>query len=325
MPVWLQVTAVVCPALASFLMGIALIPFLERYQSGYFKKFKNPKNPGADTGQLVRPTMCGLLLLFGTVAGFVLSFALYQQFCRPDRTGFAFQTENRAVFAILGYGLFSGLAGLLRDVPGISDKFKYFKKIKFLKFIKLYQFLAMFLVSMLFLRILPEEFRNSRNFPDVLYALLLAGFQMLMQSPERETDGISITTGMIQLLCLSMLLLAQKSELCAMLSFATAGSAIGCLFWNLHPTKCRLGHVGTFFLGAIIPALCLMTQEIKILFLYLSVYLLNALPGLFRKSGNRNFLGLLKQAGYEPVHRIAIFGSFALFCCALAIISQIKN
>ncbi|MDE7122180.1 MAG: hypothetical protein K2O42_08485, partial [Oscillospiraceae bacterium] len=252
MPVWLQVIAVFCPALASFFMGIAWIPFLEQY----FNKLKSKS--GADNQ--IRPTMCGVLLLFGTITGLVLSFTLYQQFSSADRTGMTFQSESRAVCTILGDGLLMGAVGLFQDCR--------IRK----KQVKLWQFLAVFLINMLFVRILPAEFRN---FPDVMNALLLTGFWQLMQLPEQETetDGISITMGMIQFLCLSMLFLAQNQNLCALLSFSAGGASIGCLFWNLHPAKCRLGQVGTFWLGAIVPALCLMTQKITVFCLYLAVYL----------------------------------------------------
>ncbi|MDE5768698.1 MAG: hypothetical protein K2H82_04855, partial [Oscillospiraceae bacterium] len=101
MPVWLQVIAVFCPALASFFMGIALIPFLKNY-------FKLNLKSAADSESYVCPTMCGVLLLFGTITGLVLSFALYQQFSGADRTGITFQTESRAVCTVLGYSLLIG-------------------------------------------------------------------------------------------------------------------------------------------------------------------------------------------------------------------------
>ena len=192
---------------------------------------------------------------------------------------------------------------------------------------KLWQFLVVLLMSMVFIRMLPAEIRNAGmfgNFPDVVNALLLTGFWQLMQFPEQETDGISVTMGMIQFLCLSMLFLAQKQNLCAIFSFSAAGASMGCLFWNLHPAKCRLGQVGTFWFGAAVPALCLMTQKVTVFGLYLAVYVLNFLPALLRKFQKQQFMILLQHAGCKPGQRIAILSGFALFCCALAIITQIK-
>ncbi|MDE5883625.1 MAG: hypothetical protein K2H29_00865 [Oscillospiraceae bacterium] len=313
MPVWLQVIAVFCPALTSFFMGIALIPFLKNY-------FKLNLKSAADSESCVYPTMCGVLLLFGTITGLVLSFALYQQFSGADRTGITFQMESRAVCTVLGYSLLMGFVGLFQDNFKIrvvihKNQRKLIDPVR-----KLWKFLAVFLINMVFVRMLPAEIRN---FPDVVNALLLAGFWQFMQFPEQETDGVSITMGMIQFLCLSMLFLAQKQNLCAIFSFSAAGASMGCLFWNLHPAKCRLGQVGTFWFGAAVPALCLMTQKMTVFCLYLAVYVLNFLPALFRKFQKQQFMILLQRAGCKPGQRIAILSGFALFCCALAIITQI--
>ena len=78
MPIWLQMTAAVSAALASGIMGAALVPFLEKYH------FCEPEQPekGTDVNDMtdkngakekLRPTMCGLLLCFGIPSGAVCS------------------------------------------------------------------------------------------------------------------------------------------------------------------------------------------------------------------------------------------------------------
>ena len=309
MPVWLQITAVICPALVSFLMGIALIPFLEKY------KFCLSES-GSDQKIRLRPTMCGILLLFGTVAGLVLSVTLYRQFSGADRTGMDFQMQNHVLWLVLSYSFLVGFIGLFRDYCIVRKKIIYPVR-------KLWQFMVILLLSFAFVKLLPEEIRNAGMFPDSVNAVLMAVFWQLMQIPEQETDGISITLGVIQFLCMSMLFLAQKLNLYALFSFSAAGSAIGCLFWNLHPAKCKLGHVGLFWLGAAVPALCIIYNKTSVLFLYLAVYVLNFLPVWIRKC-RQSFVMLLKESGCEPLQRIAILAGFALFCCILAVITQAK-
>ncbi|MDE5738058.1 MAG: hypothetical protein K2H93_06825, partial [Oscillospiraceae bacterium] len=101
MPIWLQFVSVLISGLLSGFMGVALIPFLEKCKF-CLPESENKKN---NINIKLRPTMCGILLLFGTVAGFVINYTLYLQFSGADRTGTDFQTESHVLWLILGYML----------------------------------------------------------------------------------------------------------------------------------------------------------------------------------------------------------------------------
>ncbi|MDE6657841.1 MAG: hypothetical protein K2J88_04585, partial [Oscillospiraceae bacterium] len=111
MPIWLQFVAVLISGLLSGFMGIALIPFLEKC------KFCLPEsdNKNNNINTRLRPTMCGILLIFGIIVGLVINYTLYLQFGGADRTSIEFQTESHVLWLILGYALVIGFAGFVLD------------------------------------------------------------------------------------------------------------------------------------------------------------------------------------------------------------------
>lgn len=317
MPVWLQLTAALTSALVSGIMGIALIPFLQKC------RFCTPESEQAESetisGNRLKPTMGGLLLLFGWIAGLVLGNTLYLRSGIADRTGTAFQTESHTLWLMLGYALFFGVSGWITDYLIIKRKLYYRISEKLL-------LLAVFLTSCAFLKFLPEEnildfgfFQWNAGILSIpVRALLLSLFWYSMQKPEQNTDGIGITVSAVQLLFLAILLLSEKQNLYALYALTAAGACMGCFYWNLYPAKCRLGQTGTYWLGAVVSMLCMHCQDLTVLLLFIAVWLINILPVLFRK---KTLLDLLKEEGKSPLNRIITLTGFALFCSILSIIS----
>ena len=313
MPVWIQLTAAVSSALASGLMGIALIPFLEKYR--FHHQEPEPESGDTASGNRIRPTMCGLLLIFGCTAGLVLSTALYLQFGGADRTSLDFQTESRSLWLMAGYAFLLGVGGWILDYMTVRKKFLY-------RIPDTLQMLIVFLISLALLKLLPKndvlDFGflqyNAGSLTIFIKAFLLALCWRSMQGMESDTDGISITMNAVQLLFVTILLISAKQNLAALYSLTAAGACLGCFFWNLHPAKCRLGHTGSDWLAGVLPVLCLMNNQIFLLFLYMAVYLINLLPLLFRK---KTLLRLLEQE--TPLQRIALLTGFSAFCGVLSI------
>lgn len=317
MPVWLQLVTALTAAAASGVMGMALVPFLQKLH------FCEPDMPsGNDTeGKKLRPTMCGLLLLFGCMASLVLSFALCRTFCTFDSTSLSVQTETRGMLTCLGYAVLSAAAGFMTDLHIIRRK-------PLCRFPKLLQFFCIFLLTALFqlhsgMDVTVLDFGFRRYDAGMLYVPLTAAIGAVLWlciAPlERDTDGMSISIGGIFLLGITILFLQEDRIIHALPALAASGACMGCLIWNLHPAKCRLGKTGSFWMAGIITALSLQHGQYHVLLLTMLVYLLDLLPAWRR--GGTTLQTWMQEAGMKHWQRIAVFSGFAAFSSILAVIA----
>ncbi len=321
MPVWLQMTAALSSALCSGLMGIALIPFLRKCR--FCEPDPNTEKQNSDTvsGDKLKPTMCGILLLFGCTAGFVLSYTLYLQFSGADRTGMDFQKESLSLRMVLIHGLLFGFLGWLNDYQrAVRRKTDTGET-------GLIVILLAFFLTYSVLKFSPEEEILNLGFLQwnagalsvPVRAALVTVFFINMQKPEQNVDGISITVSSMQLLFLTIVCISGKQNLNALYALTAAGACLGCFYWNLYPAKCCLGQTGTYWLGMTVPMICLYSHRLDILLFYLAVWLINALPQKFRQP---TLLGMLRQEGVSPPKRILILAGFALFCCLMTVMPE---
>lgn len=315
MPVWLQLVTALTAAAVSGVMGMALVPFLQKL------RFCEPDTPSGDEaeGKQLRPTMCGLLILFGCMISLVLSFALCRTFCTFDSTSLSVQTETRGMLACTVYAVLSAAAGFLVDLHIIRRKPLY-------RFPKLLQFFCVFLLTALFqlhsgtdATVLDFGFRQYDA--GILYvpltAAIGAALWLSIAPIERETDGMSISAGGIFLLGITILFLQEDRMIHALPALAASGACMGCLVWNLHPAKCRLGRTGSFWMAGIITALSLQHGQYHVLLLTMLVYLLDLLPSWHR--GGKTLQTWMQDAGMKHWQRIAVFSGFAAFCSILTV------
>lgn len=313
MPVWLQLVTALTAAVASGVMGMALVPFLKKIH------FCEPDMPSGNEaeGKQLRPTMCGLLLLFGCMASLVPSFALYRTFCTFDSTSLSVQTETKGVLVCVGYALLSAAAGCFADIRIIRRKPLY-------RFPELLQFFCVFLLTALFQLHSGTEntmldFGYFRYDVGVLFVPLTAVIGtclwLSIAPVERDTDGMSVSAGGIFLLGMAVLFLESGCPLHAISALAAAGACMGCLIWNLHPARCHLGKTGSFWMAGIITAHALRHGQYALVMLMMLVYLLDLLP-LLQKNG-KSLQQHMQDAGMKHWQRIAVFCGFAAFCMIL--------
>lgn len=310
MPIWLQMTASLSAALASGIMGAALVPFLQKM------RFCEPEQPSGQTQETaenrLRPTMGGLLLVFGCVTGAGLAFALYRTFCILDSTSVSVQQELREIGAALCYTLLLAAMGFAAD-------WRIVRRRPLRRIPKTVQFLAVFLLTGVFLQLSGTEetvleFGFWRYDAGILYVPLNAAWAGLLWLArlEERTDGIQISVSGMILLGTALLMMQSVMELTALLAFSAAGACMGCLVWNLHPGKCRLGNTGAFWCFAVVTALSLLTHQHTAMLLLTAVLPLDRLPA-FRRGG-RTLQEHMEEAGMKPWQSIAVLAGFAAFC-----------
>ncbi|MDE5564647.1 MAG: hypothetical protein K2I93_05790 [Oscillospiraceae bacterium] len=316
MPIWLQMTAAVSAALASGVMGAALVPFLGKY------RFCEPEQPekSADVNDMtdkngakakLRPTMCGLLLCFGILSGLVLSFALYRQFSDADLTGRDYQSQSTLLQTVLLYSLLLAAAGFVSDVLRVRHRLRF-------RVSPVLQVAAVFLVALGLLTM-----QQGFVWTVLPAAAIVAVCWKMAGGSEHGADGMSITLGAVQCLVLTVVLLAKGTALPALYTLTAAGACMGCMVWNLHPAKCQLGDTGRFLLGSIVPIVCAAQNDWdawKVLALNMAVYAVNLLP-LLRRKNRTTLLGMMKQAGLAPWKRITLLAVFAVFCGTVTLLA----
>ncbi len=330
MPVWLQLTAALSAALASGIMGIAAVPFLRRL------RICEPEEPvpGEEAaGERLRPTMGGLLCVFGSLLGLTLSFAFYQSFCEPDRTSADYQRELQTLICMTGYGLCGAAAGFVTDFLTIRRRLVR-------RPAALLRCGAVFLVHLAFLLLWHNlTGAESPTVMDFGFAKFDAGMLWypitatllsalwLSASRMEETDGMSVSTGGLLLLCAAVILTAQSLPLQAMGALTAAGGCMGSLVWNLHPAKCRLGRTGSWWLSCAVLGAALPGGQYLTLLLLPAVYIVNLLPAFGRKSGmagaSHTLQGRMRQAGLGPWQRIGLLAGFAIVCGAAAVLAHL--
>ncbi len=317
MPLWLQLTAAVLAGLASGIMGAALVPFLQKLR---FCEPLEPKEQRTEAaGDRMRPTMGGLLLVFGALFGLAISFALYRTFCVLDSTSVSVQQETRLLLLSVGYALICAAVGFGIDRRIVARKPLRRQPI-------LLRVLAVFLLTALLLVLYGTEdtvldfgfFRYDAGF---LYLPLTAAAGTLLWmctcALEEEPDGTTISVGGVLLLGLTILLMQAARDLPVLLTLTAAGACMGTLIWNLHPAKCRLGRTGSFWMSGMLTAVCLLSGLHLALLLTAAVYLLNLIPS-WKKHG-KTLQTAMRQEGLKPWQRIAVLAGFAAFCSVIAV------
>lgn len=328
MPLWLQLTAALSAALASGLMGAALVPFLRRLRMCVPEEKKSGTEEAA--GEQLRPTMGGLLLCFGCLTGFVLGFALYQTFCDADRTSLSFQKETAALACMVGYAVCSGAAGFVLDWLQV-------KRRALQRPSPVMEGTAVLLLHLALLMLwhhtaAPEQaeimdFGFWKWDAGVLYipitALLLTGNWLAASSMEEETDGVSVSVGGILLLFVTVILMELAQPLQAVYPLSAAGACMGCLVWNLHPAKCRIGRTGTQWLAAAVLGSILLSGQYLTLFVLPAVYWINLLPKWQKTDPAQGgtLQKRIRRSCMNPWQCIGLLAGFAAVCGIAAILA----
>lgn len=306
MPVWLQLAAALTAALASGIMGRALVPFLQKM------RFCEPEQPSEKSKEsaenILRPTMGGLLLVFGCLAGAGITCTLYRTFCILDSTSVSVQQELRETGAALCFALVCAAMGFVSD-------WRIIRRRPLQKISRMIRFAAVFFLTgalMLFagMESAVLELGFMQYDAGALYLPLnaAAASLMWMAAPEEEPDGTSISVGGVILLGAAVLLMQDAQELHALLALSAAGACMGCLIWNLHPAKCRLGKTGVFWIYGIVTAICLMIGQHISMLLLTAVCVVNQIPAL-RKRGD-TLQSCMTDAEMKPWQKIAVLAGF---------------
>lgn len=318
MPAAVQLTGALLACVCAGVMGMALVPFLERMRM-YGPEEAGQKKTG-QAGERVRPVMGGLLAVGGTIAGLAAGYALYCRLTGADRTSQAFQTASWNLLMCFLLGMTGALGGWLLDLWDVR---------RFVRSgsLRLWEPLLLFLVSLGY-QMLVRDASTALTVGHLtleagaaarpLRALLMALLWMGAARMEDGTDGVCVSTSCVQMLCMAVLFLRSRS-LYALVMLAGAGGCMGCMIWNLPPAKCRLGRTGYYWLGGLLAGSVVLHADLRPALLLGAVYAVGALP-LVRPGQPMMLMSAMERSGLGPWKRIGLAAGFAAFCGILMLL-----
>ncbi len=310
MPFWLQLVCALSAGITAAVMGIALIPYLQKL------RFFPPEQSASEDAEGIReerkPSMGGLLLLGGILFSLVLSVTLWLQFSGTDRTSLTTAAHYRRFLASAAYTGVLCAIGILSDYLIIRGKYNR----NLWNYILLPLVLAAAVLIFRFLGFTTEELYS--DFRLLVLAAPACLCFVLEYGLERDTDGMLISVNAAELLILTILFLRKACYLPSILTLAGAGACLGCMMWCLHPAKCRIGKTGCYLLGGLLPSLCLTNGMYRELALFMAVGILQQLYRL-HKHENTYLTEAMTESGISPYGRIVILAGLAVLCGGIAL------
>lgn len=320
MPLWLQLAAALSAAVSSGVMGIAFIPFLRRM------RFCEPELPESDasgeaSGIRLRPTLGGMLLMFGMLTGIAVAGAFSFGMGILDRTALSVHQDISRTMLCIAAAAVCAAAGMLTD-------FRRILRVPQFRVSPLLRALCVCLFAAAFVLLLKPE--SSMDFVYFKWnagwmkipaaAALMTVFCCSASEMKEEPEGTELVTGGILFLSLTIQFVRNSMVLNGICSMAAAGACLGCMVWCFYPAKCRLGKTGAFWLWGSLAALCTASGMYMTEILFSVVFLLNTFPRCLRSKGCCTLQQHLKKDGYTEMQRILIFAAFSAFCGILAVL-----
>ncbi len=253
---------------ATALLNKILIPFLRGKASQPIYK-DGPKWHISKSGT---PTMGGLSFLISTV--FVLSIPSVYLFAVKDNT------SALSLLICLGYAIMNSVIGVIDDSVKLKRKenlgLKPFEKLV-LQFLTAILFLVsryIFLGSETILCFASYTFDLG-----ILYYPLAIIILLGITNCANLTDGIDGLASSVAFAAGTVLFYISYSlnPEVGFISSAVMGSAIGFLFFNIHPAKIFMGDTGSLFLGSVLVSCAFAMNNMLIIIPICAVYVIEGI------------------------------------------------
>ena len=327
----LSITALVALTI-TFGLGFPFIPMLRRLKFGQTildigPKWHAEKKQGT-------PTMGGFMFIIGIIVAFSLGLFLLW-----NNGAIIFDSAGRLTFftAVGGF-----LMAILFGMMGFLDDYiKVVKKRNEGLSVNQKLFLQVFIVAAYFTsRIIAGDVSTVINFPLLgtvdfwyFYYVVMGLGILYIVNAVNITDGIDgLCSSVTVIYCVAFVIicgLLKLNEL-SVLAVTTAGSCIGFLYHNAHPSKCFMGDTGSLFLGGIVCALGMGAKCEVVMVIAAGVYIWEALTVLiqttyFKATGGKRLFAMTpihhsyeKKGWSEP--KIVFFFSFlGIICGGIAV------
>lgn len=274
------------------------------------------------------PTMGGIAFIFASLVA-LLAYAMF----------FARDMENKNVallINILVYGVSNGLVGLIDDISKYrkrrNEGLTPMGKLVFQSILT-----ALFLLSLS----LTVGMSTSVEIPFTSIELDMGCFYYALAFIVLVgiTNAVNLTDGLDGLASTCSLSVAALFAVLGFLTFDNGiysffggllmGICLAFLIYNLHPARIFMGDTGSLFLGSVIVATGVSTNNLFAVVLYSLVFLCEAFSVIiqvvyFKLSHGKRIFKMaplhhhFEKCGYTEMKIVSVFGAVSAVCCAAA-------
>lgn len=296
MKIIIPIIAAVVAYAISFGLGYWAIPYLKKLKFGQTILDDGPAWHKSKQGT---PTMGGILIAFGMLAGFIASIGLAVLL----KTDFANGIHLKTSSVILGIGLALGFG----FIGFLDDYIKVVKK-RNLGLTALQKTVLQMLVAVIYLSGLAFSGMTTTWIPFLGDVDITSSFGLLFwpialmfiygfNNAVNLTDGVDgLATSVTVVVSAVFIVAAELLGFSMVTIFASSvvGALVGFLMWNKHPAKIFMGDTGSLFLGGCVIGLAFAIGRPILLIFAGIIYLVEAFSVIlqvayFKKTGKRIF------------------------------------
>ena len=331
----IQAIAVLVGFLATFILGIPVIPMLKRLKFGQTIREIGPAWHKSKEGT---PTMGGVLIIIGVALGVSVAMGLSNVFGGNLSAEFGKNLSFTKIFSGLGLALSMGIIGFLDDYIKVVKK----RNLGLTAFQKTcFQSLA----TAGYLCVLALAGLKTTWIPFVGEVSIVNGIGLIFwpiafffiygfTNAVNLTDGIDgLASSVTLVVSVSFMLVSGALGMLGVkiIASALAGACVGFLTWNWHPAKLFMGDTGSMFLGGIVVALAFAIDRPIYLLLSGVIYLIEALSVIlqvfwFKRTGKRLFKMSpihhhFEKSGWSEVKINIVFALITVIGCGICVVS----
>ncbi len=316
-------------------LGIPFIPYLKKLKFGQTILEEGPKWHKSKQGT---PTMGGIMMVIGVVAGLVAALVL--SLCTNGRFTAELSGGIKPIILIAGV-IFS----LACCAIGLMDDYIKVVKKRNLGLTAKQKTVMQILATVAYLATLAIGGVNSTWIPFIGDVDITSGFGLLfwpvslvfiyfIVNAVNLTDGIDgLASSVTLVVCCAFMLICTRisNESIACFAAAGAGACVGFILWNAKPAKVFMGDTGSMFLGGIVVALAYGCGKPVLLIPAGTIYICEALSVVlqvawFKKTGKRIFKMSpihhhFEMSGWSEDKICLVFSVVTVITAALAALS----
>ena len=310
---------------ATIILGIFIIPILQRLKVGQSEREDGPKSHLKKSGT---PTMGGIIMAISIIGASIVAFGHYMG--KEPEIG---KKLIPLILAAIGFGLVGFIDDYKKVILRNTDGLKPSAKMLGLLIVSVLYVIYITQILNVGTDIIIPFFKTTIKLPLLIYIPFTIFVILATTNAINLTDGIdglSTSVSMIIVACLTVIGIIKGEPEVALFGSLVSGACLGFLMFNLHPAKVFMGDTGSLLLGGVIVSMALYLKMPLILVIIAIVPVLETLSVIiqvsyFRKTGNRIFKMAplhhhFELSGWKESTVVSVFSLITLIACIIGIL-----